>query len=139
MADKAHDPPLPDGDPAAAPKADAPQWVGTPQHFAWLEWFVKAILVMNVLDAILTIYWISAHKAVEANPLLAELAHSHPLRFVTVKLALVSLGSGLLWRLRRNPLAVIGIFAAFLGYYFLLVYHLEALNPQLLSRLFGSD
>ncbi len=145
---------MPTPDPAASPEPvvpvsergaggatdpeHAPAWIGTPQHFDWLEGFVKAILVMNVLDAIFTIYWISDHQAVEANPLLADLAHEHPLAFVAVKLALVSLGSGLLWRLRRRPLAVIAIFAAFLGYYFLLVYHLNALHPRLLTRLFGA-
>ncbi|MCO4764241.1 MAG: hypothetical protein KC502_22200 [Myxococcales bacterium] len=112
-------------------------WVGTAEQFAWLEWLVRAILILNVLDAVFTIYWISEHKAIEANPLLAELAHEHPVAFVAVKTALVSLGSGLLWRLRRSPLAVIGIFAAFLGYYFLLIYHLNALNPQLIQRLGG--
>lgn len=134
----------PDGAPSDAPGPDlghesqfnpAP-WVGTAAHFGWLEGFVKAVLVMNLFDAVLTIYWISTHKAIEANPLLADLAHLHPLGFVLVKLALVSLGSGLLWRLRQNPLAVIGIFAAFLGYYFLLIYHLKALNPQLMSLFF---
>ena len=115
-----------------------PAWVGTKDQFQWLEWFIKATLVMNVLDAVFTIYWISDHKAVEANPLLATLAHQYPLTFVLVKLTLVSLGSLLLWRLRKRPLAVIAIFAAFLGYYFLLVYHLEALNPQLLSKVLGS-
>ena len=110
-------------------------WVGSAQHFQWLEWVVRATLVLNLLDAVLTIFWISSHQAVEANPLLAELAHRHPLGFVLVKTSLVSLGTLLLWRLRKRPLAVIAIFAAFLAYYFLLMYHLEALNPRLASRL----
>ncbi len=133
-------------EPTAEPKSRSrrrgdtipPAWVGTKEQFGWLEFFIKAILVMNVLDAILTIYWISDHKAVEANPLLAELAHQYPLSFVLVKLSLVSLGSALLWRLRRRPLAVIAIFAGFLGYYFLLIYHLKALNPRIIERIFGS-
>ncbi len=123
-------------DPGRRGPFDPAPWVGTAVHFDWLKGFVKAILVMNLFDAVLTIYWISSQRAVEANPLLADLAHAHPLEFVIVKLTLVSLGSGLLWRLRQNPLAVIGIFAAFLGYYFLLVYHLKAMNPQLLTLLF---
>ncbi|MCB9739628.1 MAG: hypothetical protein H6747_10195 [Deltaproteobacteria bacterium] len=109
-------------------------WVGSAQHFVWLEWVVRATLVLNVLDAILTIFWISSHQAIEANPLLAELAHQHPFGFVIVKMSLVSLGTLLLWRLRKRPLAVIAIFAAFLAYYFLLIYHLEALNPRLFTR-----
>ncbi len=110
-------------------------WVGSPQHFAWLELIVRAILVLNLADAVLTIFWISSHQAIEANPLLAALAHDHPLAFVAVKLSLVSLGTLLLWRQRKRPSAVVSIFAAFLAYYFLLVYHLEALNPRLLDRI----
>jgi len=109
-------------------------WVGSAAHFVWLEWVVRAILVLNLLDAVFTMFWISSAQAVEANPLLADLAHRHPLAFVAVKLTLVSLGTLLLWRHRRRPSAVVGIFAAFLAYYFLLVYHLEALNPRLVDR-----
>ena len=42
-----------------------------------------------------------------------------------VSLGLVSLGTVLLWRNRTRPLAVIGIFLAFLAYYFVLLYHLQ--------------
>ena len=124
------------GSPAAARPGPrfVPDWVGSELHFVWLEWIVRAILVLNLLDAVFTMFWISSAQAVEANPLLAELAHRHPLGFVAVKLALVSLGTLLLWRQRRRPSAVVGIFAAFLAYYFLLVYHLEALNPRLVER-----
>ncbi len=134
----------PDGSPelAAAPPPRTRRrydtgWVGSPQHFAWLELIVRAILILNLADAVLTIFWISSFQAVEANPLLATLAHDHPLAFVAVKLSLVSLGTLLLWRHRKRPSAVVSIFAAFLAYYFLLVYHLEALNPRLLDRVTG--
>ena len=126
---------------SAAPVGSAPRrrfstnWVGSEAHFDWLEWIVRAILVLNLLDAVFTMFWIASAQAVEANPLLADLAHRHPFAFVGVKLALVSLGTLLLWRQRRRPTAVVGLFIAFLAYYFLLVYHLEALNPRLMDRI----
>ncbi len=112
-------------------------WIGTPQHYRWLELVVKALLILNVIDAVMTVAWIYSGHAVEANPLLAELAHERPIVFVIVKTSLVSLGSWLLWRQRRQPLAVVAIFGVFLAYYFLVIYHLEALDLQLVRRIFG--
>lgn len=130
------------GDPPAEPNKPRRKgaitdlrWIGTPQHFGWLQLIIKAVLVLNVIDAVMTVAWIYAGRAVEANPLLADLAHSQPILFVLVKTTLVSLGSWLLWRRRRQPLAVVAIFGVFLAYYFLVVYHLEALELRLLSRL----
>jgi hypothetical protein len=109
--------------------------IGTVQHFRWLRGVVVATLILNVLDAILTLIWIARGAATEANPLLAELAHRHPVTFVAVKMALVSLGSLLLWRLRRRPVAVVAVFACFLSYYLLLLYHLRAMDVRLVDRL----
>ena len=40
-------------------------------------------------------------------------------------MSLVRLGSCMLWRLRHRPLAVVGIFLVFFGYYLLLLFHLK--------------
>lgn len=111
-----------------------PRWIGTAQHFEWLGWIVKSIFVMNVLDAFMTLIWVYSGRAVEANTFIADLVHNFPQTFVLVKLLVVAFGSFLLWRLRKRPSAVIAIFAAFLAYYFLVVYHLKALDLQLLRR-----
>jgi hypothetical protein len=111
--------------------------IGTPQHFVWLELIVKAILVLNAVDAVLTLLWVHTGRATEANPLLAELVDSHPVLFVSVKLTLVALGSSLLWHFRRRRLAVIGIFAGFLIYYYLLLYHLGGFDLRLIRRALG--
>lgn len=110
--------------------------IGTIAHFCWLRGIVKALLVLNVLDAILTIAVISSGQASEANPLMAGLVHSEPVFFAFVKILLVSLGSCLLWRLRQRASAVCAIFVAFLAYYFVLLYHLSAMDLRLLRRLF---
>ena len=102
--------------------------IGTPEQFRWLLGIVKVILALNLLDAIFTLTWINAGLAREANPLLAEIVRNHPVRFAAVKLGLVAGGSLLLWRYRSRPLAVVGIFVAFLVYYLLLLYHIGYLS-----------
>jgi hypothetical protein len=99
--------------------------IGTPEQFRFLEGVVKAVLVMNMLDAVLTLLWVRAGLAREANPLLDELVSGNAVLFVLVKLSLVGMGSWLLWRWRSRPVAVVGIFAAFLAYYAILVEHVS--------------
>ena len=86
------------------------------------------------LDAAFTLVWVRAGRAEEANVLLRELVIDHPVWFVAVKLALVCLGSFLLWRLRNHTAAVIGIFVAFLAYYLVLLYHLYFYGLLLSTR-----
>ncbi len=115
---------------ASAPSVDS--WVGTPEQIRWLTGIAKTILALNGLDAIFTLVWVHAGLAHEANFLLRDLVIDHPILFVLVKLVLVSAGSYLLWRYRRRPSAVIGLFLAFLTYYFILIYHLQ--YSSLLAR-----
>ena len=99
--------------------------VGTTEHFGWLRGIVKAVLVLNLLDALFTLVWVRSGLAREANPLIDQLVEEHAVGFVIVKLGLVGLGSWLLWNRRERPAAVIGIVAAFLVYYFILLYHIQ--------------
>ncbi len=93
-----------------------------------------AIVVINLLDAALTLIWTLSGLAIEANPLMdAELA-AGPVRFMVTKLALVSLGLLLLWRLRRVPLARVAIMGSACAYILLLTYHLNEV-PQLVALL----
>ena len=106
--------------------------MGTEPQLRRLEGLVKAILVLNLLDAVFTLVWVRSGAAVEKNRLLAELIDHYPVVFVLVKFALVSFGSYLLWRYRHRASAVIGLFLIFLAYYFLLLYHLW--NSSVLIR-----
>jgi len=79
------------------------------------------LLVFNVMDALFTLGWIDAGLASEANPLM-ETALSHGAEFfIGSKLALVSLGSAILWRHAGLPLArlaalpVLVLYAAVVG------------------------
>jgi hypothetical protein len=99
--------------------------IGTHEHFRWLDGIVKAVIVLNLLDAVFTLFWVRAGLAVEANALMRDLVDNHAFLFVTTKIVLVSLGSWLLWKRRAHPVAVIAIFVAFLAYYLVLLYHLQ--------------
>jgi len=130
--------------PALNPGSDAAEQegmhanrIGTPEQFRWLHGIVKAVLVLNLVDAILTLLWVHLGLAVEANTLIDELVNENALLFVAVKLALVGMGSWLLWKRRHSPAAVIGIFLVFLAYYWILVYHLSYAG-QLIRNTFGT-
>lgn len=110
---------------AQAPTSPSQFSVGTQQHFRWLLGLVKVVLLLNLLDAIFTLFWVEAGLAVEANVLLQTAVEEHPVAFVMIKISLVSLGSLLLWKRRQHALAVVGLFVIFLVYYYLLLYHLR--------------
>ena len=99
--------------------------IGTPQHFRWLLGIVKAVLVLNLIDAVLTLFWVRFGFASEANDLLDELVGENAVLFVVVKLALVAMGSWLLWNRRGSAISVVAIFGVFVTYYLVFLYHLE--------------
>ena len=111
--------------------------IGSPRHFRWLRSIIGVVFILNVIDGILTLVWVFTEQAEEANPLMAELIDLNPVLFITGKMLLVLLGSALLWRLRDRPGAVVAVFMIFLVYYFILLYHLQAMNLNLVERLFG--
>ena len=111
--------------------------IGTLEHFAWLERVVGWILVLNLLDAVFTIHWVSTRRAREANPFMAPLIEAHPVLFAIFKSILVFGGTWLLWRNRKRRLAVVAIFIAFLAYYFVLLFHLSSAGLHVFSRWFG--
>ena len=112
----------------SVPSQPLPPSIGTDEHYRWLHGIVCVVLVINLIDAVLTLFWVGAGFAEEANPLLADLVKGHPVGFAAAKLGLVGLSSLLMWRLRHRPLAVVGIFATFLLYYLVLLHHLDFLG-----------
>lgn len=71
-----------------------------------LKGLLVGTLVFNLLDLILTLAVVLTNIAEEANPVMAELLRLGPLPFSLAKLALVSLGVGLIWRHRHRPVAI---------------------------------
>lgn len=123
--------------PTAESGAQGDDRVGTARQHRLVERLVQAVLVLNLIDAVMTMIWVLRGDATEANPMMDLVLREHPVLFVVTKLGLVSLGSYLLWRHRRKGAAVVAIFVAFLVYYAILTIHLGALDLRVLSRLFG--
>ena len=109
----------------------APSRIGTAEHFRWLHGIVAVTLVLNLVDMALTLAWVGAGFAREANPLLRDLVRDAPVVFAAAKLGLVAGGSWVLWRLRERGTAVVAIFIAFLVYYAVLLHHLRFLGRLL--------
>jgi hypothetical protein len=105
--------------------------IGTPEQYRWLEGIVKLTVVLNLLDAVFTLWWVRAGFAEEANPFLRDLVHYHPTLFFVTKLTLVGLATTVFWRFRRRPLAVFAIFFGFLIYYGVLLIHIDYLSDLL--------
>ncbi len=102
--------------------------IGKPRHFRWLNGVIKAILVLNLVDAVLTLWWYFSGAAAEANPFMDALLQKGALPFVAVKIGFVSGASYLLWKRRHYALSVIGVFTLFTIYYLLVLYHLRAVG-----------
>ena len=109
----------------AHPGTPGSERIGTAEHYRWLHGIVKALIVFNGIDAVFTLFWVRAGLAREANALLRTLVNEHAVAFVAAKLALFSLSSLLLWRLRHRHAAVIALFVAFVAYYLVLLHHLS--------------
>jgi hypothetical protein len=124
--------------PAAEPGGQGDDRVGTGRQHRFVERLVYAVLVLNLIDAVMTMIWVLRGDATEANPMMEVVLREHPVLFVATKLGLVSLGSYLLWQHRRKGAAVIAIFVAFLVYYAILTVHLGALDLRVVSRLLGA-
>jgi hypothetical protein len=109
--------------------------IGTPSQYRWLETVIKTVLVLNLIDAVATLFWVRAGMAAEENPFMATLVYQHPITFVVLKMALVALGSALLWRYRHRPLAVVAVFLILIAYYAVLLTHVNFLARVALAHL----
>jgi hypothetical protein len=95
-------------------------------------WAVAAaVLLLNLFDAVATLVWVNLGIAHEANELLAHLLDRNAVLFMAVKLALVFLGVGLLWRRRERRLAVFGLVLALVAYASLGLYHVHVARVAL--------
>lgn len=99
--------------------------VGTPQQLQWLNGIIVAVVVLNILDLLFTLAWSQLGLMRETNILMEQLLYVRPVLFALVKIVLVSLSLILLWRYRRHPFAVVGLFSVFTVYYSVLLHHLR--------------
>lgn len=86
------------------------------------------VVIFNLLDAMFTIAYTRSGLAVESNPVMDHVLSASPLLFMAAKLALVSCGVLLLWRLRAHRAARVGLVGASTAYFALIAYHLSAIE-----------
>jgi len=96
-----------------------------------------ALLFLNLLDGLFTLFFLQMQVAEEANPLM-RLAYKHsPLSFMVLKLAVVNAGVALLWA-HRDSKAARTAMAVGVGLYGLIVaYHLSFLFALLTGSTVG--
>ena len=97
----------------------------------WINALIFAVFLMNALDGVMTITWVSTAIAVEANPLMAFLLNIHPALFMIAKITLVFGGLLTLLHFRERTEAIIGILSTFFLYYLLILYHLIGVGQML--------
>lgn len=93
------------------------------------------VVVLNLLDAMFTLVYTRSGVATESNPLMDQVLSASPVLFMIAKLALVSLGVLVLWRLRERRTARFGLVATAGAYTALLGYHLSGVEH--LGRVVG--
>jgi len=79
---------------------------------------------LNLLDALLTIFWVRTGVATESNQLMAELLNVGNLPFLSVKIAMGAVAAIVLWRFVNKPLARFGLTVSLAVYLGLMVVHL---------------
>ena len=78
------------------------------QHLVSLVNVKKTALIiftLNILDAIMTLFWIDLGVAKEANPMMAAALEGGAAHFLICKISLVALGCLLLYKYRKNLLS----------------------------------
>jgi len=93
-----------------------------------LLWAGAIVVVLNLLDAVLTIIETGTGMAVESNPLMDVALAARPVLFMIAKLGLVSFGVLLLWRLRHHRAARFGLVVTMAAYTLLLVHHVSGVT-----------
>ncbi|MBX7170262.1 MAG: DUF5658 family protein [Pyrinomonadaceae bacterium] len=81
------------------------------------------LFLLNLLDALLTIYWVRNGFASEGNHLMASLLDLGDLPFLAVKIAIGALTAFVLWRWKHSPLAKYGLALALMVYIGLMGIH----------------
>jgi len=78
---------------------------------------------LNLLDALLTIFWVRSGVATESNQLMAELLNVGNFPFLSVKIAMGAVAAIVLWRYANNRMARFGLTASLAVYLGLMIVH----------------
>jgi len=89
---------------------------------------LRLIFVANLVDAYLTLMWVDAGVATEANPIMNYLLQQGTEWFLAVKIGAISIACLILWRMRNVESVYIAIrcvsLIAILGYAALIGFHI---------------
>lgn len=83
-----------------------------------------ALLVLNVIDAVMTLWAIRLGVATEANPIMAAALEIGEPVFLLTKLSVVGVGCAVLWAARHRRIAQIGTCVCVTVYVFLAAVHM---------------
>jgi len=81
------------------------------------------LIILNIIDAIATFYWVSEGIASEINPLMQNWLQISASAFVVMKLILVLICTICLWKFRSRSLAHILIIPVILVYFYVFIIH----------------
>lgn len=85
--------------------------------------FLKLLLILNLIDALATYYWVYYEVATEANPFMREWIYMGPQAFILFKIGLVSICAWSLWVYREHMLARLLCIPVFLLYFSVFLMH----------------
>ena len=102
--------------------------VAPDRRTSWLHVMAAAIVVLNLVDAVMTLAVVHAGAATEANPLMAASLSAGSVWFMLTKLGLVSMGVLLLWRLRESIYAAMAITSLTGVYTLIFFYHFKSMS-----------
>lgn len=90
-----------------------------------MQIFFSAALLFtfNLLDALLTVFWVRHGFATEGNQLMAVLLDIGDLPFLAVKIGIGALTSIVIWRCRKFPVAKHGLNLALVVYTSIMCVH----------------
>ena len=93
-----------------------------------MRYLLFLVLLLNILDASATIWFIEQSMAVEANPLMKYFLDMGVLPFLLAKLIVVSISLRILWVYRNKKIAVYGACLCAIAYLMLAAYVVYSLQ-----------
>ena len=93
-----------------------------------------ALLIMNLMDAVMTALWVSEGIVSEGNPVMAAAISQGYFTFVLGKVVLVGSGAALLYRLRSHHMARLSLVPVVVLYSFVIGNHIGILAQLLLAQ-----
>jgi len=85
---------------------------------------LTVLMLLNIIDAAATAYWVDNQLAIETNPLMESWLNMSPFFFIFMKVALVLACGVLLWKLRDRKLTYVLLIPVFIVYVYVFIKHI---------------